>query len=105
MCMFSDLAMPTLQAWSIYLDAPSTCFNIGTGNGFSVKEVVEICREVTGSPIPVKLLPRRAGDPRSLVASSAKLADATGWRCKRDLRTIVTSAWKWHSKQTAAAAQ
>jgi UDP-glucose 4-epimerase len=86
-------------------DGPNACFNIGTGKGFSVKEVVEVCREVTGRPIPVKLLPRRSGDPKSLVASSEKLSNAMGWHCKRDLSTIVTSAWKWHSKQPAVAAQ
>ena len=85
-------------------DAPSTSFNVGTGDGFSVAEVVEVCREITGRPIPVKLLPRRAGDPPALVASSAKLETAMGWKCKRDLQAIVGSAWKWHSQQHAGAA-
>jgi UDP-glucose 4-epimerase len=86
-------------------EAPNTCFNIGTSKGFSVKEVVEVCRKITGHPIPVRLLPRRAGDPKALVASSTKLTEATGWRCGRDLDAIVASAWKWHSKQPATAAQ
>jgi UDP-glucose 4-epimerase len=80
---------------------PNTRFNIGTGSGFSVKEVIEECRKVTGHAIPIRQKPRRPGDPAALVASSAKLTAATGWKCAHDLHSIVTSAWKWHSLEPA----
>ena len=72
-------------------------FNLGTGKGYSVWEVIEVCREVTGHDIPVKESPRRKGDPPILVASSKKAASALSWYPAADLRTIVTSAWEWHS--------
>ncbi|MBM49347.1 MAG: UDP-glucose 4-epimerase GalE [Roseibacillus sp.] len=71
-------------------------FNLGTGKGHSVWEVIEVCREVTGHDIPVKECPRRQGDPPVLVASNEKAASALGWRPVTDLRDIVTSAWEWH---------
>lgn len=72
-------------------------FNLGTGTGFSVKQVVETCREVTGHPIPVEMSPRRAGDPACLVAGAAKAKDILGWKPQYpDLKTIVQHAWNWH---------
>ena len=59
-------------------------------------EVVEVARKVTGRPIPVRVGPRRAGDPAVLVASSDKIAKALGWvPQKQDLREIIASAWEW----------
>lgn len=75
----------------------SDVFNLGNGVGFSVKEVVETARSVTGHPIPAKALPRRAGDPAQLVASGEKAMRVLGFKPKHaDLREIVASAWKWH---------
>lgn len=75
----------------------SDIFNLGNGVGFSVKEVVECAREVTGHPIPAEVAPRRAGDPGTLVASSEKARDVLGWKPEYDdLSTIIQTAWKWH---------
>ncbi len=72
-------------------------FNLGNGEGFSVKQVIETSRQVTGHPIPAELAPRRAGDPDSLVASSAKAMDQLGWKPKYPkLADIVAHAWAWH---------
>ena len=72
-------------------------FNLGTGTGFSVQQVVETCRQVTGHPIPVALSPRRPGDPACLVAGAAKAKEILGWKPRYpDLKTIVQHAWNWH---------
>ena len=72
-------------------------FNVGSGTGNSVREVIRTCEEVSGKTIPVKEAGRRAGDPAVLVASSAKLAAELGWVPKfPDLRSIVETAWDWH---------
>jgi len=72
-------------------------FNLGNGDGYSVREVIECCREVTGHPIPVDEHPRRPGDPPKLVASSDKAKSELGWKPEQgDLKSIVSSAWKWH---------
>ena len=72
-------------------------FNLGTGTGFSVKQIVDTCREVTGHDIPVKMSPRRPGDPACLVASAAKAKEILGWEPVRsDIRTVVSDAWTWH---------
>ncbi|MFI0447713.1 UDP-glucose 4-epimerase GalE [Actinomadura sp. 6N118] len=68
-------------------------FNLGSGSGYSVREVIEVCREVTGHPIPAVVSPRRAGDPAVLVASSDKIQSMLGWKPERDLRTMVNDAW------------
>ena len=69
-------------------------YNLGSGDGYSVQQVVEMCREVTGHPIPAELAPRRAGDPATLIASSEKIKRELGWNPTRtDLKTIVTAAW------------
>lgn len=75
----------------------SNIFNLGNGVGFTVKEVVETARKVTGHPIPAKEEPRRAGDPSMLIASSAKAKEVLGWNPQyADLETIIGTAWKWH---------
>ena len=72
-------------------------FNLGTGTGFSVKEIVEVARSVTGHPIPVEVAPRRPGDPDRLVASAEKAVKVLGWKPEfSDVRTIVQHAWNWH---------
>ncbi len=76
----------------------SDCFNLGTGTGFSVMEVIEAARQVTGREIPVRMGPRRPGDPPRLVAVSDKARRVLGWNPQlTDLKAILTSAWKWHS--------
>ncbi|MGD0790757.1 MAG: UDP-glucose 4-epimerase GalE [Terriglobales bacterium] len=72
-------------------------YNLGNGQGFSVREVVEVVRKVTGHPVPVIESPRRAGDPAVLIASSEKIRRALGWQPRfPDLEAIVESAWQWH---------
>lgn len=71
-------------------------FNLGSGDGYSVKQVIDTCREVTGHPIPAEVAPRRAGDPAVLVASSEKAINELGWKPSRtDLLTIVRDAWEF----------
>jgi UDP-glucose 4-epimerase len=77
-------------------------FNLGNGRGFSVREVIESARRVTGHPIPAEVEPRRAGDPAVLVASSEKAMLELGWRPKyTELDEIVRTAWAWHQKRYA----
>ena len=72
-------------------------FNVGIGNGYSVMEVIEMCREVTGHEIPAEIMPPRAGDPPSLVADSTKIRQTLQWEPKlHQLKDIVGSAWAWH---------
>lgn len=76
---------------------PSDIFNLGNGIGFSVKEVIDTARKVTGHPIPSVVSPRRAGDPAQLIASSEKAKSVLGWKPEHaDLEEIIASAWKWH---------
>jgi len=75
----------------------SDIFNLGNGVGFTVREVIESARRVTGHKIPEVISPRRAGDPARLIASSEKARRVLGWNPKHaDLDEIVSSAWKWH---------
>ena len=77
-------------------------FNLGNGQGFSVREVIESARRVTGHPIPAEVHPRRPGDPAVLVASSAKAVQELGWTPKyKQLDEIVRTAWVWHQKRYA----
>jgi UDP-glucose 4-epimerase len=77
----------------------SAVYNLGNGTGFSVKQVIDIARQVTGHPIPAKMEPRRAGDPAVLVASSERARAELGWQPKRaSLETIITHAWQWHQR-------
>ncbi len=74
-------------------------YNLGNGRGFSVREVIETAREVTGHPIPAEVGPRREGDPDILIADSQKIKDDLGWQPKYDnLQDIISSAWEWHRK-------
>ena len=71
-------------------------FNLGTGNGISVMQIVETCRKITGKPIPVRICPRRPGDPPALYASGEKALRVMGWTPRfSDIETIVSDAWKF----------
>ena len=94
----SDLAQAHILALDHLLQGgKSDVFNLGNGVGFTVKEVIDVARAVTGHPIPAETCPRRAGDPAQLIASSKKAVEQLGWKPKyNDLNTIIASAWKWH---------
>ncbi|WP_353063041.1 UDP-glucose 4-epimerase GalE [Tunturibacter psychrotolerans] len=98
-----DLAEAHLLALAALSDTKSRLiYNIGNGQGFSVLEVVESVRRVTGRPIPVEECERRPGDPAVLVAGSAKIKAELGWTPKyAELDQIVASAWDWHQKRYA----
>jgi len=75
-------------------------YNLGNGHGFSVREVIESARRVTGHPIPAELHPRRPGDPAVLVASSEKAIQQLGWKPRyTQLDDIIRTAWAWHQKR------
>ena len=77
-------------------------YNIGNEQGFTVREVIDSARRVTGRPIPVEECPRREGDPAVLVASSEKIKRELGWQPQyADLDAIIASAWEWHQKRYA----
>ena len=94
----SDLAQAHILAMDyLFNGGESDVFNLGNGVGFTVKEVIDVARSVTGHPIPAEVAPRRAGDPAQLVASSDKAKTVLGWKPKYDdLNTIVSTAWAWH---------
>ncbi len=80
----------------------SDVFNLGNGNGFSVREVIDTTRKVTGREIPVVEGARRAGDPAKLIGSAEKAKRVLGWKPKfNQLETIISTAWKWHQKRFA----
>ena len=82
---------------------PSFTVNLGTGEGSSVKDVIRTVEEVTGKKVPVKIVPRRPGDPPSLVADPAKALKLLNWKTKRPLKDSVSTAWSWMQKQMATA--
>ncbi|MPN38857.1 UDP-glucose 4-epimerase [bioreactor metagenome] len=93
-----DLASAHLLALERLMNGgESAVYNLGNGKGFSVKEVVEVARKVTGKEIKAEVAPRRAGDPAVLVASSEKAKKELGWNPEFDsLETILETAWNWH---------
>lgn len=95
-----DLADAHILAFEALATRPRLIYNIGNGKGFSVREVVESVRRVTGNPIPVVEEPRRPGDAAVLVASSKKIIDELGWKPQHTtLDDIVSSAWIWHQQR------
>lgn len=86
------------QAHMLALTGSHTgAFNLGTGGGYSVLEVIAAFRKVTGIDVPVRIMPRRPGDPERLVADASKTAKVLGWRPARGaLEDIISSAWAWH---------
>jgi UDP-glucose 4-epimerase len=91
-----DLAAAHILALQV---EKSACYNLGTGGGTSVKEIIGACREITGHAIPVREMPRRPGDPPRLFAASEKIRRELGWEPRfQDVRKIIRSAWEWHKK-------
>lgn len=100
----SDLADAHVRALRYLLNGgESAVFNLGTGTGVTVKELVAEIRRVTGRPFIVETAPRREGDSPCLVADNGRARDVLGWRPSRDLGDIVQSAWRWHSSLDQAA--
>jgi UDP-glucose 4-epimerase len=92
-----DLARAHLLAFEALKDRSRLIYNIGNGVGFTVREVIESARRVTGHPIPVEECPRRPGDPAVLIASSEKIGRELGWTpAFTKLDDIIASAWQWH---------
>jgi len=97
-----DLTDAHLLALSALEKDGRLIYNIGNGQGFTVREVIESVQRVTGKQIPVEEQPRRPGDPAVLVASSEKIKRELGWSPKfPDLDSIVATAWEWHQKRYA----
>ncbi len=96
----TDLAQAHILAVDYLLNGgESNIFNLGNGKGFTVKEVIEVARKVTGNSIPAVVSPRRDGDPAQLIASSKKAKEILGWKPEHDsLEEIIQSAWNWHKK-------
>ena len=95
----TDLARAHVLALSHLMGGgDSAQFNLGCGGGFSVKQVIDSARKVTGHAIPAKTVPRRAGDPAVLVASSQRIAQQLGWKPQKEsLDAIIGDAWRWLS--------
>ena len=92
-----DLADAHRLAAETIVPGELRAFNLGNGEGFSVRQIIETCRQVTGHAIPADLSPRRGGDPARLIASSTKAKTQLGWQPKYpDVSTIVSHAWDWH---------
>ena len=98
----ADLADAHILALNALKDQDRIICNLGNGQGFSVKEVIEAVRKVTGKAIPAEIKPRRAGDPARLVASAQEARRILGWVPKNpDIEAIVASAWQWHQQRYA----
>jgi UDP-glucose 4-epimerase len=96
----NDLADAHLKALN-YIDKEnkSDYINVGTGNGYSVKEMIDAARRITGIEIRSELVPRRAGDPARLVAENSKAKNLLGWNAKYGLDEIIQTAWNWYQNR------
>ncbi|MBW1692963.1 MAG: UDP-glucose 4-epimerase GalE [Deltaproteobacteria bacterium] len=97
----SDLAQAHLLSLdALMTEGESAVYNLGNSRGFSVREVIELARKITGHPIPVEETDRRPGDPATLIASSDKIKRELGWKPQyEDLEKIIQTAWRWHRKE------
>lgn len=92
-----DLAEAHVLALEKCEPGQAVAYNVGTGSGTSVLEVISAARDVTGHPIPAVVSDRRPGDPPALYADASRIKAVFGWEARhRDIRTIIASAWKWH---------
>lgn len=92
-----DLADAHIRALEKLGDGQALTYNLGNGNGFSVKEIIETVRQVTGHPIPAEVGARRPGDPATLIASNEKAKKELGWEPEFNTPyAIIDSAWRWH---------
>ena len=101
----ADLAQAHALALGATDPGQHRVYNLGNGTGFSVRQVVDVCREVTGADIPAELAPRREGDPAVLVASSERIRADLGWRATHDLPAMVADAWTFGQQTARDAAQ
>lgn len=93
-----DLGRAHLASLERLLPGVGLQLNLGTGSGYSVREVIEACRKITGHEIPADVAARRPGDPPELVADATKARDLLGWEPEyTDVESIVETAWRWHS--------
>jgi UDP-glucose 4-epimerase len=92
-----DLARAHLLALDAAKAPGHAVYNLGNGDGYSVREVVEAAERVTGRPIPARVVARRPGDPARLVASSDRIGRELGWRPRHGLDQIVLDAWRFHA--------
>ena len=97
----TDLAKAHLLALEALLSntIETATYNLGNGNGYSVKQIIETCELVTGKKANVQYAERRAGDPAKLVANAGKIYAELGWKAQLDILDIIKSAWTWHKKQ------
>ncbi len=93
-----DLAVAHRLALEATRPGEHLIYNLGTGTGYSVRQVIDVAREVTGREIAVVESPRRPGDPARLVAASDRIKADLGWAPEKGLREIVTDAWEWHER-------
>jgi UDP-glucose 4-epimerase len=91
----TDLADAHLRALEACRPGQHRIYNLGNGSGFSVREVIDVCSEVTGTAIGADVTARRPGDPAVLVASSARIQAELGWQATRDLRAMAADAWEF----------
>lgn len=98
----TDLANAHILALNALLagNRRAEIYNLGNGQGYSVKEVIDVCEKVTGIKASIEYSDRRAGDPAKLVASALKVSEELGWKAERKLEDIIASAWRWHKSQT-----
>jgi len=95
----TDLADAHLRALKhLASGGPSRIYNLGSENGFSVRQIIDQVKSLTGLDFPVGETERRAGDPAVLVASSTRIREELGWQPASDLHTIISSAWAWHKQ-------
>jgi UDP-arabinose 4-epimerase len=101
----NDLAEAhVLALQNIVETGQSHILNLGTGKGYSIREVISAVEKATGRKVPFKIVPRRAGDPPILIADPSRAEKVLGWKAQRNLETIVSTAWKWMQQTQAKSA-
>jgi UDP-glucose-4-epimerase GalE len=102
----NDLAEAHVLSLKYLLDGgETTAFNLGTGKGSSVQEVLTAVRQVTGHDVPFRIVPRRPGDPPALIADPSRTHRVLKWKAQRDLKDMVSTAWRWMNSEHRKTAQ